>query len=387
MRALHPNLTRFLILAFSASFAVLAACGGGGYGGGGGGGGGGGVTCGGVYGVACPLPTVSITTPAMNATVSGMVTITASPTAASNYGVTVANVNFKVNGTSVGIAMTSPYTVQWNSTMGGFANGNNTITATVTDSVNGSATSAPVTVNLMNAAMAMMAPKQIFPMPNSKASGVARVNVQPETGALSGSVSLSGFSARAVTLNVGFAGTTGEAILALAPRAGHAGEFAVPQGMQLSSEHVAALMQGRLYVIATSAANPNGEVRGQLAPEGVKVAFTALSASPEEAARGASAAGIAATTVDTSTRTLTVHVNTSGLEAGTAGAVSSGGGRLAGLARDGVDPGHFSTELARISAADVESFKAGQWSVSVAAAAAPAGALRGEIRPDEAATD
>jgi hypothetical protein len=381
MRALHPNLSRLLILTFSALFAVLSACGGG-YGSSGAMAGPGGATCGGgSYSTPCPPPTVSVSAPAANATVSGTVALTATAAAASQYSVTVASVEFLVDGTSVGTVMASPYTFMWDSTK--VANGDHTITAMVTDSANGTATSSGVVVNVQNAAAmsTMMEPKQLFPAPSSKASGTARINVQ-ESGALSGHVSLSGMTARTVTINTGFAGASGDAVLALTARAGRAGEWDVPEGTQLSSEQQAALMQGRLYVVATSRAYPDGEVRGQLAPESVRVTFSALSASSEEASRGGSESGIAATTVDTNARTLSVHVNSSGLEAATAAQVSGAGGKLAELARDSIDPGHFSTELARISAADVESFKAGQLSVNVATAAAPEGAIRGELSPE-----
>lgn len=378
MRALHSNLNRLLILGVSALSALLAACGG--YGGGNYMAPGGGMTCGSGYQVACPLPTASITAPAANATVSGMVTLTADATASSAYNLTVVSVEFDVDGGMVGTAMASPYTVMWDSTK--VANGNHTITAKVTDSATDIGTSAGVIVNVNNAAAMStgMGPSQIFPTPSSKASGTARVNLQ-EGGVLSGSVVLSDMSARTVTINMGFAGSSGDEVLTLAPHAGSAVQWDIPAGTRLNSEQTAALMQGRLYVIATSRANPEGEVRGQLAPESVHVVFSPLGVTPEEAARGASAAGIAATTIDTGAHTLSVHVNSSGLEAATTAAVSSGGVKLAELTRDGVDPGHFSIELAGISEADLESFKTGRWSVSVAAAAAPAGAIAGEIRP------
>src|SRR5579864_1433913 len=378
MRAAHPNLSRLLILANSALFALLVACGGGGYGGGGGGGGGG-MVCGGVY-TACPLPTVSITAPAANAVVKGTVALTATATASAQFNLTITSVEFDVDGVMVGTATAAPYTVNWDSTK--VTNASHTITAKATDSHSDSATSAGVVVTVGNAGVmaTAMSASEIFPTPASRASGTARVNLQ-EGGALSGSVTLSGMTARSVTINMGFAGSTGEEVLALTPHAGSATQFDVPAGTQLAPEQATALMQGRLYVIATSRANPEGEVRGQLAPESVHVVFSALSASPEEAARGASAAGIAATTIDTGAHTLSIHVNSSGLEAPTAASVSSGGAMLAELARDRVDTGHFSTELARISEADVQSFNAGRLSVSVASAAAPTGAIGAEIRP------
>jgi len=174
-------------------------------------------------------------------------------------------------------------------------------------------------------------------------------------------------------------------VVTLAPREGSSGEFVVPANVNLSAEQAGAFAQGRFYVIATSAANPNGEIRGQLAPDGVHVTFSELGASPEAAALGLRASGVAAATVDAHAGTLTVHVNTAGVEDATGARVVSGAGTaLADLARSPVEMGHFSTELVRISASDVESFEAGRLSVSVAASSAPAGALRGAIGPDAA---
>ncbi|HXZ60985.1 MAG TPA: CHRD domain-containing protein [Steroidobacteraceae bacterium] len=369
-----------MILGGALIAAAFAACGGYGsnYSSGSGGG-----TCGSGYMVACPLPTVSVTAPTTNATVSGTVALTATAAAASQYSLTVASVEFDVDGTAVGTVMASPYTFNWDSTK--VANGNHTVTAKVTDSVGGNATSSGVVVNVQNAGAmaAAMSPAQIFPVPSSRASGTARISVESQTGAVTGTVSLSGMSARTVTINQGFAGSTGEALITLAPRAGSAGEFVVPENVVLSAEQAGALAQGRLYVIATSVANPDGEIRGQLAPDNVRVTFSELSASPEARALGLRASGVAATTVDTRSGTLTVHVNSAGLEDATAARVLSGAGTpLAELARSPVETAHFSTELARISAADVESFEAGRLSVSVAASAAPAGAIRGPVSPD-----
>ena len=373
-----------MILAGALLAAALAACGGYGgsnYGGGGGGGGG----CGGAYQPMCPHPTVSITSPAANATVSGTVAITATAAAGAGYNLSLASVQFFVDGTSVGTAMTSPYTVNWDATKA--TNGSHSLTAKATDNMNDSTTSAAVTVTVTGGvAAAAMSAAQVFPTPSSKAAGTARISVESGTGAVSGSVSLSGMTARAVTINQGFAGSTGEAVVTLAPRAGSTTEFVVPANTTLSAEQARAFAQGRLYVIASSAANPNGEIRGQLAPDSVRVTFSELGASPEAAALGMRASGVAATTVDTRAGTLTVHVNTAGVEDATAARVLGGaaGTTLAELARSPVEMGHFSTELARLSAADVASFEAGKLSVSVAASATPAGALRGAISPEAA---
>jgi hypothetical protein len=311
-----------------------------------------------------------------------MVALTATATASATYSLTIASVQFFVDGTtSLGMATMSPYTVNWDSTK--VVSGSHLLTATATDSHGGTATSMAVMVTTTGMAAAMSS-AQIFPTPSSRAAGVARISVASDTGAVSGTVTVSGMSARAVTINQGFAGSTGEALVTLAPRAGSAGEFAVPANVTLSAEQARAFAQGRLYVIATSAANPNGEIRGQLAPEGVRVTFSQLSTAPEAAALGMSASGVAATTVDRRAGTLTVHVNSAGVEAATTARVlgGAGGTPLAELARSPVEMGHFSTELAPVSAAVVESFEAGRLSVSVAASATPAGAIGGPISPD-----
>jgi hypothetical protein len=387
MHARHPLFAKFLIASCAALGALLSACGGYGSGSYSAMGAGPGATCGGTYNVACPPPTVSLTAPAANATVSGTVTLTADASASSTYSLTVSSVNFEVDSTSVGTAMSSPFTVMWDSTKA--TNGNHTLTAVVTDSANGTMTSTPVTVTVQNAAAAaaVMGPEQLFPAPASKASGMARLTAQADGGVLSGTVTLSGMQATAVTLNEGFAGSSGEALLALAPRVGHPGEWQVPANTNLSAAQVSALDAGRLYVLATSSAHPAGEVRGQLAPGGVHVTFSELSVSPEAAALGLQAAGVAAATLDARAGTLTLHVNSGGIDDASAAQLSgSTGAQLAGLARDPLDSGHFSTESTRLSAAQVADFESGRLSVSVAASSLPEGVLRGAIGPGPAAT-
>jgi CHRD domain-containing protein/Big-like domain-containing protein len=355
---------------------VLTACGGGGYGGGGGGGGGG--LCGGQY-VACPLPMVSLTAPTAAATVSGTVALTATASGSMTYSITVTKVDFFVSTVGmVGTATTAPYTVNWNSTA--VVDGSYSVTATVTDSRNGTATTAATMITVKNhaAASVPMTSAQIFPAPRSSASGMASLKVKLETGAVRGKVQLSGVTATAVTINEGFAGTSGSAVIHLTPAAGAAGAWEVPTGALLAPEQVTAFTQGKLYVIATSAANPRGEVRGQIVPQNVIVSFSEMAVTPDAVSLGIAASGVAATTVDTSANTLTIHINSTGVDEAQA-AQASTGAKLAELTKDSVNMGHWSTELASLSAADLANFKAGKWQVSVATPAAQKGAIRGQI--------
>jgi chitodextrinase len=89
-------------------------------------------------------PTVSMTAPANNATVSGS-SVTLSANASDPSGIT--QVQFLVDGTVVGTDTTSPYSYTWNSTS--VSNGTHTIAAQATDgaSISGSSSNVSVTVN------------------------------------------------------------------------------------------------------------------------------------------------------------------------------------------------------------------------------------------------
>src|SRR5271155_548481 len=90
-------------------------------------------------------PTVSITSPANNSTVSGVVTVNA--TASDN--VAVASVQLQVDGANVGAADTSsPYTFSWGSNS--VANGSHTLTAVAKDTSGNKTTSAGVKVTVSN---------------------------------------------------------------------------------------------------------------------------------------------------------------------------------------------------------------------------------------------
>ena len=91
-------------------------------------------------------PTVAMTAPANNSTVSGS-SVTLSANASDNIGVT--GVQFQLDGTNLGAALTAaPYGMNWDTTI--VSNGQHTLTAVARDAAGNTATSSAVTVTVSN---------------------------------------------------------------------------------------------------------------------------------------------------------------------------------------------------------------------------------------------
>jgi hypothetical protein len=92
-------------------------------------------------------PSVSITQPSANATLSGTVTLAVNAT--DNVG--VAGIQFKLDGSNLGVELTtSPFQTTWNTVNA--TNGSHVLTAVARDAAGNSGTSAPVTVTVSNTA-------------------------------------------------------------------------------------------------------------------------------------------------------------------------------------------------------------------------------------------
>ncbi len=119
-------------------------------------------------------PTVSISTPVVNSTVTGSA-VNVAATAADN--VAVAGVQFKLDGVNLGVEdTTAPYGITWNSTT--VANGSHTLTAVARDTSNLTTTSSTVTVTVNNTTTDTTAPTVSIsnPVANGTVTGAA-VNV------------------------------------------------------------------------------------------------------------------------------------------------------------------------------------------------------------------
>ncbi len=368
----RPVLSFLSVLCLS----LLGACGGG-YGGGGGGGM---ATCGGAYGGAC-TPTVTVSN--ASGTVSGMVTLTANASATGTN--SVASVQFRVDGTAVGAADTmAPFSYAWNSAS--VANGAHQITAVVTDSANQTATSAAVTLTVSNGSMSFalsLAPDQLFPQPDSAATGTGNFSIDSGSGVVSGRVMLNGVTPSSAEMGDAYAGAQSPAVIALTMNADNANQWDVPAGTTLNTQQLADLGAGKIYVLVRSAQFPNGELRAQLLPTGIVVKFAALKGSAEVPTVASTASGQVAVTVDAASLHAVAHVSLAGLTPVGAelasGAMGAVGATLATLTVDASDPNHYFNEAITLASPDVTDFTSGLWYGNVSTVAHVGGELRGQI--------
>jgi hypothetical protein len=113
---------------------------------------------------------VSISSPASGATVSGTITVTA--TASDNVG--VASVQFQVDGSSLGAAVTvAPYSQSLNTTT--LANGKHSLTAVAVDTSGNKATSAAVSITANNTSTTPLTVSITSPVAGATVSGTVTV--------------------------------------------------------------------------------------------------------------------------------------------------------------------------------------------------------------------
>jgi len=96
---------------------------------------------------------------------------------------------------------------------------------------------------------------------NTAATGTGTISVLKDK-SISGSVTTSGISGTAAHVHMAPAGQNGPVIVSLTRTADNV--WSVPPGMRLTDAQYDAFKQGNLYVNVHSAANPNGEIRGQM---------------------------------------------------------------------------------------------------------------------------
>ena len=325
-------------------------------------------------------PTVSLATAA--ATVSRSTTLSA--TATDDRGVT--QVEFLVDGTVVGTDSSAPFALDWDTA--DVPDGSHDVTARASDAAGNSTTSTPVTVVVQNelSVDVVLSGAQEVPATTTIGAGTATLDVNLGTGAVSGSLVLTRMTATAAHIHDGFAGRNGPVLIGLVESSTTPGTWEFPASAALTAAQVDALLAGGLYLNAHSSASPGGEVRGQILPPNVTVAFADLSGLQEVPGIATDASAQGAVTVDRDAGRATIHVTTRDLEGPTAAHLHDApGGRngavLIPLTQDGSDPTHWSAVDVPITATALASLDAGGTYLNVHTTANPDGELRGQVVP------
>lgn len=116
--------------------------------------------------------------------------------------------------------------------------------------------------------IATLSGTQAFPAVNTSASGDVRLVLDPSTRALTGNITTSGLSGTAAHLHQAPARANGPVVLSFSTGSQSASTsyWNVPANTVLDANVYKSLLRGGLYADVHSAAHPNGEIRGQLAP-------------------------------------------------------------------------------------------------------------------------
>jgi len=104
---------------------------------------------------------------------------------------------------------------------------------------------------------------QEVPPVTTSATGSGTITVAADQ-SISGKITTTGIKGTAAHIHVAAPGTNGPVIVPLT-KDGENG-WAVGPGAKLQDAHYQAFKDGNLYVNVHSAANPNGEIRGQIKP-------------------------------------------------------------------------------------------------------------------------
>jgi CHRD domain len=163
---------------------------------------------------------------------------------------------------------------------------------------------------------------QETPAVTTTAFGAGMLSVEESTGKVSGFIVTSGLvSPTAAHVHIGARGAPGAVIV---PLSGGPDVWVVPDGAAvLSAAQIAAFAANELYFNAHTAANPNGEIRGQIDKAGT-TRFATLSGSQETPAVTTNAFGGGVLAVDAATGKAGGFILTSGLTGADAAHVHTG---------------------------------------------------------------
>ncbi len=212
------------------------------------------------------------------------------------------------------------------------------------------------------------------------AAGSGLIAVDPGTRALVARVTTSGITATAAHIHDGTVGANGAVIVPLTETAPGSGVWGSAANATFSEAQYAGLLAGTLYFNVHSAANPGGQIRGQI---GVSVFDVAMSSAQEVPANASTASGLARIVLNRQNLTLNGTLTTSGM-ATTAAHIhtanfGSNGGVTFGFTQTLPGGSVWAMAPTVISTAQLQSLIFGDMYMNAHSATFPGGEVRGQI--------
>lgn len=212
------------------------------------------------------------------------------------------------------------------------------------------------------------------PAVTTAATGQGFFVIDPDSGAISGSVQTFGIAATAAHIHAGAVGTNGSVLIPLSQPS--PGVWTLASDATLSAAQVSALRDGTLYVNVHTTVNPGGEIRGQM---GRQVFYATLTGSQEVPANDSAASGTGIYVFDPETKTLSGTTTTT--LTGTAAHLHTGAiGVAAGVTVPFTGgPTTWIMPATVLTDAQVVALQSGNFYANVHNAAFPGGEVRGQL--------
>ena len=217
---------------------------------------------------------------------------------------------------------------------------------------------------------------QETPAVTTAAIGSGSFTIDMGSGAIEGTVFTSNISGQAAHIHEGPVGVASPIIVTL--EKGDGGTWRVPAGTMLTPSQVDSLKNGNLYVNVHTAANPNGEIRGQI---GRQVWFATLTAAQEVPPTTSTATGTGVFVLDPETATMSGSVTTSGITGTVShmhiGAIGVAAAPAIPFTANGANGWTMPPTV--LTADQLTSLGAGNFYANVHSAANPGGEIRGQV--------
>jgi len=221
---------------------------------------------------------------------------------------------------------------------------------------------------------------QETPATTSTATGFGSLAVNTTTGAIYGTVVTAGIVGTGAHIHEAASGTAGPILIPLTDAGG--GVWTVPAGATLTAAQVTSWQSGNLYVNVHSAANPSGEIRGQLNLSTPVIQSAALSGASEVPVTPSTATGVGAVGINPITLELSGGLATTGIT-GTGAHIHEAAAGTSGPIIVPLGDGGSGTWTVpagtRFTSGQFMSWGSGNLYLNVHSAAYPSGEIRGQL--------